>query len=96
MLEQVTVTSKGPASIKPLLKAAIQSQLRTIEHGIKRTHERLGEFEKRYQMVSVEFEKGFESGKIEESLDFIEWSGELKTLHILVDQLHSLQSAKVK
>jgi hypothetical protein len=96
MLQQVKVTSSGPAAIKPLLEAAIRSQLRTLEHGIQRTRERLAEFEKRFQMSSVEFERGFESGQIEESLDYIEWSGEIKTLRLLEDQLHALQSAKVK
>jgi hypothetical protein len=96
MLQQVMVTSDGPAAIKPLLKAAIRSQLRTLDHGIQRTRERLAEFEKQFQMTSAEFERGFESGQIEETLDYIEWSGEIKTLRLLEDQRQALQSAQVK
>ena len=96
MLQQVKVTSTGPAVIKPLLEAAIRSQLRALDHGIQRNRERLAEFEQRFQMTSVEFERSFESGQIEETLDYIEWSGEIKTLHLLEDQLRALQSAKVK
>jgi len=96
MLQQVNVTSTGPAEIKPLLETAIRSQLRTLEHGVQRTRERLTEFEERYKMTSTEFESGFERGEIEETLDFIEWSGEIKTLHLLEDQKHSLQTAIVK
>ncbi|HNT53792.1 MAG TPA: hypothetical protein PKG95_03715 [Anaerolineaceae bacterium] len=96
MLQQVKVTSAGPAAIKPLLEAAIRSQLRAIEHGIQRTRERLAEFEQRFRMTSADFERDFESGQIEESLDFIEWSGEVKTLRLLENQLHALQSARVK
>ena len=96
MLQQVKVTSTGPAAIKPLLEAAIRSQLRALDHGIQRTRERLAEFEQRFQMTSAEFGRGFESGQIEETLDYIEWSGEIKTLHLLEDQLRALQSAKVK
>ena len=96
MLQQVKVTSSGPAAIKPLLEAAIRSQLRALDHGIQRTRERLVEFEQRFEMTSAEFERGFERGQIEETLDFIEWSGEIKTLRLLEDQLHALQSAKVK
>ena len=94
MLQQVKVTSSGPAAIKPLLEAAIRSQLRALDHGIQRTRERLIEFEQRYKMPSDEFERGFESGEIEETLDFIEWSGEIKTLKLLEGQLLALQSAK--
>ncbi len=96
MLQQVKVTSTGPAAIKPLLEAAIRSQLRSLEHGIRRTRERLAEFEQCYKMTSADFERDFESGQIEESLDFIEWSGEIKTLHLLESQLYALQSARVK
>ncbi len=96
MLQQVMVTSNGPAAIKPLLEAAIRSQLRALDHGIQRTSERLAEFEQRFQITSAEFERGFESGQIEETLDHIEWSGEIKTLRLLEDQRRALQSAQVK
>jgi len=96
VIQEVNVTSSGPAAIKPLLEAAIRSQLRALEHGIERTRERLASFEARFEMTSDEFESGFETGQIAESLDFIEWAGEIKTLKLLEDQLNALQSAKVK
>jgi hypothetical protein len=96
MLQQVNVTSTGPAAIKPLLEAAIRSQMRTVEHGIQRTRERLAEFEQRFQMTSVAFDRSFQEGQLEETLEFIEWSGEIKTLQLLEAQLQSLQSATVK
>jgi hypothetical protein len=96
MLQQVKVTSTGPAAIKPLLEAAIRSQLRALDHGIQRTHERLAEFEQRFKMTSAEFEQVFKSGEIEETLDYIEWSGEIKTLHLLENQMSALKSAKIK
>ena len=93
MLQHVQVTSNGPAEIKPLLESAIRSQLRTLEYGIQRTKERLAEFEQRFNLTSADFEHSFENGQIEETIDYIEWSGEIKTLKILEDQLHALQSA---
>jgi hypothetical protein len=96
MLQQVKVTSSGPAPIKPLIESAIRAQLIGLEHGIQRTRQRLAEFEHTYKMSSAEFEAGFESGQIEESLDFIEWLGEIKTLQLLEEQLSALQSATVK
>ena len=96
MLQHVRVTSSGPAAIKPLLEAAIRSQMRALEHGIQRTRERLVEFELRFQLSSAEFEHGFESGQIEETIEYIEWSGEIKTLHLLEDQMSALQSTRIK
>jgi len=96
MLQQVMVISDGPAAIKPLLESAIRSQLRVLGFGIQRTRERLIEFEQRFQMSSAEFERSLESRQIEETLDYIEWIGEIKTLRLLEDQLQALQSAQVK
>jgi hypothetical protein len=41
-------------------------------------------------MASKEFESRFESGEVAESLDFIEWAGELKTLQMLNAQREAL------
>ena len=35
MLQQVNVTSTGPAEIKPLLETAVRSQLRALEYGVQ-------------------------------------------------------------
>ncbi len=96
MFQQVQVTSTGPAAIKPLLEAAIRSQLRTLEYGIQRTRERLIQFEQQFNRISVDFERDFDRGQLEETLEYIEWSGEIKTLHLLEDQLLALQSAQIK
>jgi hypothetical protein len=96
MLQQIQVTSTGPAAIKPLIEAAIRGQLRTLEYGIQRTRERLAQFEQQFNMTSIDFERDFDLGQLEETLDYIEWSGEIKTLHLLEDQLLALQSARIK
>lgn len=96
MIQQVQVTSSGPAAIKPLLEAAIRSQLKALGHGIQRTQARLAEFEQRFGLSSADFERDFEAGEIEETLDYIEWAGEIKTLRLLEEQVRALQSAKVR
>jgi hypothetical protein len=46
MLEQVMVTTASPKILKPLLRAAIQTEAKALAHGIQRTKQRLLAFEK--------------------------------------------------
>lgn len=85
-----------PKKFKPLLQSAIRSELKTLRYGIVRTRERLIEFEEQFAMDTMDFEQKFETGKLEETLDFIEWWGEIKTLHLLEDKQRSLESASVR
>lgn len=95
MIQQVTITSQAPKSIKPLVESAIRNQLKTLQHGINRTRERLAAFEKQFEMSSDEFERKFKARELDESLDFIDWLGEIKTLRLLQEQQNSLQNARV-
>ena len=93
MHQQVVVTTDAPAALKPLLASAIQSELRMLELGLARIAERLQAFEKQYGLTSEEFEQCFETGDISESLDYIEWAGEIKTHRRLEEQWQALQRA---
>jgi hypothetical protein len=93
MLQQVTVSAETPISLKPLLRAAIQSEIKMLAFGINRTRERLTVFEKQFNINSVEFERRFTACDLNESLDFIEWEGEIKTLRLLEEQQAVLQQA---
>lgn len=93
MRQQVVVTTDAPAALKPLLASAIQSELRMLELGLARITERLQAFEKQYGLTSEEFEQRFETGEIGESLDYIEWAGEIETHRRLEGQWQALQKA---
>ena len=93
MRQQVVVTTDAPAALKPLLASAIQSELRMLEVGLARIAERLQAFEKQYSLTSEEFAQRFESGEIGESLDYIEWAGEIETYRCLEGQWQALQKA---
>ena len=93
MRQQVVVTTDAPAALKPLLASAIQSELRMLELGLVRITERLQAFEKQYNLTSAEFEQRFETGEIGESLDYIEWAGEIETYRRLEGQWQALQRA---
>jgi hypothetical protein len=96
MVSQVTVTTESPSVLKPLLRIAIQNEARALSQGIKRTRERLVAFEKQYGMTSDEFERRYVAAEIAESLEFIEWLGEIKMLRVLNEQKLALDSARVK
>jgi hypothetical protein len=96
MIQQVTITTESAESIKPLVESAIYGKLKNLQYGINRTRERLDAFEQQFGMTSAEFERRINARELEESLDFIEWLGEIETLRILEEQQRSLQSAQVR
>ena len=73
MLQQVTIHSQAQEAIKPLVEVAIRNQLKSLKHGIRRTKEQLAAFETRFGMSSTEMERQLKSGKMEETLDTIDW-----------------------
>ena len=96
MLQEIIITSNSEESIKPLIESAIQSQLKTLQHGIKRTKERIAEFEKKTEISSVDFEKKLKNGIIEETLETIDWNMELAALRLLQIKYDSLNSAIIE
>ena len=96
MAQQITVTSDAPVALKPLLESAIRSELRMLEMGLERTRQRLKAFEGQYGLNSEEFGHRFELGELPESLDFIEWAGEIKTYQILENQHTVLQGVRLQ
>jgi hypothetical protein len=61
-----------------------------LDLAMERTRKRLRGFESVYGMSGAEFESRYERGDIVESLDFIEWAGELKTFRLLKEQKMAL------
>lgn len=95
MLEQLIVTTHDKSLLKPLLQVAIQSELKSLEIGLRRTRERLAEFEQRFGTVSDEFERRFITREFSETLDFIEWLGEIKMLRLLERKLSALKETRI-
>lgn len=95
MAQQVTITSDTQVALKPLLESALRSELRTLDLSLQRTAEHLRTFEQQYGMTSAEFEQRFHTGQLKESLDFIEWSGEIQTYRLLEVHRQALQGARL-
>ena len=95
MLQEVVIKTTAEESIKPLVEVAIRNQLKTLQHGIARTKERIAEFEKRASMSSAEFDKKLQEGKLDETVETIDWNMELTALRLLENQFQSLREAKI-
>ena len=67
-----------------------------LDLSLCRTAERLQAFEAQYGMTSEAFRQRFEAAELDESLDYIEWAGEIKTYHLLQTQQQALQNAHVR
>ena len=88
---QVTLVSPSGASIKNLIESALHSELKMIELSLSRTQRNLQVFEQKYKMNTSDFYRRLIENEIQETLDFIEWSGEHKTLLKLQEKHQVLQ-----
>lgn len=95
MTQQVIVTTEEAIALKPLIESAIRSEIKVLDLGLERTSQRIRAFETQYGLTSEEFENLFNTGRIEENLDFIEWAGEIKTYRLLKAQKTALQGARL-
>lgn len=95
MLHQVTVKTKHPEAMRPLLRSALQRELRLLQQGIRRTHVRLAAFEKQYAMSTEEFLRRFTRDDLGETLDFIDWYGETKMLASLEEQKKAIEGTSI-
>lgn len=95
MIQQVTISTTSAERAKPLLRAAIQNQVKLLEHGMDRTRARLTAFEKQYGIASQEFLRRFQSGDMPETLDLIEWRMEIEALRLLQDEYEILSEARI-
>lgn len=81
--QTLTLTSSAQTSLRPLIEAAIHNELRVMQAGIRRTQQRIADFESRYGMTTAEFLQRYRNDEIAETLETIEWFGEWKMLERL-------------
>ena len=62
------------------------NEIDVLEAGIRRTEQRLAEYEEKYGIDTHEFIHRFETNKFDETLDFIEWIGEYRMLQALQEE----------
>jgi phage shock protein A len=69
----------------------LANELRLLEAGIRRTEQRLSEFEAKFQFSTREFIRRFESDELRETLEFAEWVGEYRLLERLREKVATLR-----
>ena len=95
MLQQITIQTSNPKKLKALIRSVIENEIYDVEHGIKKTRAKLKAYEKQYDMSTTEFERRFTPDDLGETLDFIEWMGEIKTLRLLEEKRDTLKEATI-
>lgn len=93
-MAELTLISSRKRELKPLIEAALQNELRLLEAGIRRSEQRLREFENRYGLSSAEFVYRYEQDELEENLEFAEWIGEYRLLERLREKAETLREIR--
>jgi hypothetical protein len=81
--------------IKSLVQAALVNEQRLLEAGLRRTEEKLAEFEAKYKLGTEEFISRFENDEMEESLDLSEWMGEFRMRERLREKIETLKDVEI-
>ena len=65
-----------------------------VEAGIRRTEQRILEFEQKYHLRSQDFIARYENDEMEETMDFDEWIGEFRLLERLREKVDTLKDIR--
>jgi hypothetical protein len=90
-MTKLTLVSNRQGHLRPLIEAALANELRLLEAGIRRTEQRLYEFETKYQMATEEFVHRFQADELRETLEFAEWIGEYRLHERLQEKAATLR-----
>ncbi len=93
-MAELTLISPRKRQLKPLVQAALRTELRLLGVGIRRTEQKVQEFETQYGLPSAEFIRRYEQDELEESLEFAEWIGEYRLLQRLREKADTLQEIR--
>jgi hypothetical protein len=90
-MAELKLRSKDPDSLRRIIQSALSERLQSVTAGIKRTEERLIEFETKYQLSTEEFITRFNNDEIPHNFDFDEWIGESRILTHLQQTKESIE-----
>jgi len=74
-----------------LLNEALDRQKLILQTALQRTQEKLIQFEKQYQLNSERFFSLYQSGRMDDRNDYIDWAGEYQIGQNLREQLSFLE-----
>lgn len=94
----ITIRANGREkheTVRGLVQSALQREQENLKLALARTEGELARFEKRYRMPSAQFYRGYQSGKLGDRDDFIDWAGEYQIYQLLKKQIASLRGLKI-
>jgi hypothetical protein len=93
-MAELKLKAKNSHSLRQIIQSALSERLHSIKAGIKRTEERLQEFETKYQLSTDEFIKRFNNDEFSHSFDFDEWIGESRMLAHLRETKEAIEEVE--
>jgi len=90
-MTDLRLVSTRKRQLRPLVEAALANELRLMEAAIRRTEQRILEFELKYHSGSEDFIARYENDEMEETMDFDEWIGEFRLLERLREKVDTLK-----
>jgi len=93
-MAELTLVSPSHRPLQPLVEGALQNELRLLEAGIRRSEQRLHEFEARYGLSTADFVQRYEHDELEETLEFAEWIGEHRLRARLLEKPDALRAIR--
>jgi hypothetical protein len=93
-MNQITLVSPQERPLQPIIEAALHNELRLLEAGLHRTDVRIRDFETRYGMSTAEFLRKHQNDEIEETLELIEWVGEVRMRERLQEKIKMLREIR--
>ena len=93
-MAELTLVSPSQHPLQPLVEGALQNALRLLEAGIRRSEQRLQEFEARYGLSTTDFVQRYENDALEEKLEFAEWIGESRLRQRLQEKADVLRAIR--
>jgi predicted DNA-binding protein YlxM (UPF0122 family) len=92
-MAELKIICEEPDSVKQLIEEAVSQRMASLKDGIRRTEERIKEFESKYQMSTEEFLRRFENDELQHRLDmeFDEWVGDSRMLKMLREKVDRLK-----
>lgn len=93
-MAELILISNRKKSLKPLVQAALDNELRILEAGIRRAEKRIVHFEEQFHMTTADFIRKYENDEIEENLELAEWIGEYRILERQREKVETLRGVK--
>jgi hypothetical protein len=90
-MTELTLVSTHGRSLKSLVKAAIENELRLLDAGVWRAEQRIKLFEAQYRLKTPDFIARYENDELEETLEFAEWIGESRLLTRMREKADTLR-----